>query len=356
MDNIECHNKNISQTKNEEKQITKKLNGITSEIENQSLKNLPKKGWKRKHSRQEIEDIFKEAGCEVMSIYKVKNKNKIRYKCSCGNLSETRLDSFKLGSRCKDCGIRARKYSDMEVHSSFSEEGFLWLSGEYRNFHSKLKVKCCKCEYVFLTTFCSFSAGNRCANCSQVRKYTYEEVKAAYEKAGCVLLSEIYIDANSKLNYICPNGHETHNSFGALQRGNKCGVCTRLKLRGQRHLNYGWKGYQEISGSCWAAIKASAKERKYELDITIEYLWDLFIEQKRKCALSGMDIKFATNSSSNDKTASLDRIDNSKGYIKGNVQWVHVDVNYAKQNLDEKYFIEICGKIWDNSKDKYSDG
>lgn len=43
--------------------------------------------------------------------------------------------------------------------------------------------------------------------------------------------------------------------------------------------------------------------------------------------------------------ASLDRIDSSKGYIKGNVRYISVSVNWLKNNLDDNHlreFIQIC--------------
>lgn len=44
-------------------------------------------------------------------------------------------------------------------------------------------------------------------------------------------------------------------------------------------------------------------------------------------------------------TASLDRIQNDKGYIEGNVQWVHKDINRMKNIFEQNYFIDICKKI-----------
>ena len=44
-------------------------------------------------------------------------------------------------------------------------------------------------------------------------------------------------------------------------------------------------------------------------------------------------------------TASLDRIDSSKGYVIGNVQWVHKDINIMKNKFDNQYFIDMCKKI-----------
>jgi archaellum component FlaC len=49
-------------------------------------------------------------------------------------------------------------------------------------------------------------------------------------------------------------------------------------------------------------------------------------------------------------TASLDRVDSAKGYIKGNVQWVHKDINMMKQQYSQEYFIQMCRLTTEHSK------
>lgn len=44
-------------------------------------------------------------------------------------------------------------------------------------------------------------------------------------------------------------------------------------------------------------------------------------------------------------TASLDRIDNTKGYLEDNVQFVHKDINRMKWAHSQQYFIELCSKV-----------
>lgn len=39
---------------------------------------------------------------------------------------------------------------------------------------------------------------------------------------------------------------------------------------------------------------------------------------------------------------SLDRIDSSRGYEVGNVQWVTKYVNWAKNDLSQEDFINLC--------------
>jgi len=112
-----------------------------------------------------------------------------------------------------------------------------------------------------------------------------------------------------------------------------------------------WKGYGELGRSWWNSIIYNAKYNNHEVNINIKYCWDLFIKQNRKCALSGVDIYPPCSSSDTNYTASLDRIDSSIGYIKGNVQWVHRIVNFMKNNLNEDVFIDFCSVIAEYNKE-----
>lgn len=101
----------------------------------------------------------------------------------------------------------------------------------------------------------------------------------------------------------------------------------------------------EISKTFWGMIKRCAKIRNLDFDITPEYIWLLFIEQKRCCKLTGMEL--TTDCVSSDKTrynrtASLDRIDSNKGYVINNVQWVHKYINQMKWEFSQEKFIELC--------------
>lgn len=114
--------------------------------------------------------------------------------------------------------------------------------------------------------------------------------------------------------------------------------------------NYvGWKGYKELSGTLYNKYKRGAEKRGLEFNVTPQFLWDLFIKQNRKCALSGIEIYFSKTEGrkrdTKEITASLDRIDSNKGYTEDNVQWVHKKVNTMKMQMEEKEFISFCKEI-----------
>ena len=106
-----------------------------------------------------------------------------------------------------------------------------------------------------------------------------------------------------------------------------------------------WSGVGELSGQFWYNLKYHAKARKLNVGITIQDAWNLFVKQNRKCALTGEILTFDSKNGSHDGSASLDRINNNIGYIEGNIQWVHKDINLMKLTHNTDYFVELCKKV-----------
>ncbi len=113
-----------------------------------------------------------------------------------------------------------------------------------------------------------------------------------------------------------------------------------------------WLGFGEISGAHFYNIKKGAIKRNLDFNLTIECIWNLFLKQDKKCALSGVDIGFSKKTiDKHETTASLDRIDSSKGYIIENIQWIHKEVNRMKMDMDETRFIRWCDMIAKNRRE-----
>ena len=114
--------------------------------------------------------------------------------------------------------------------------------------------------------------------------------------------------------------------------------------------SHSFKGYQELPRAFFNEIKYKAGKRGIEFYLTITYLWYLYNDwQKRKCAISGLEIEFENSKNINSNLCSLDRIDSSKGYISGNVQWVDRRINFMKQSMSQKDFIDMCKTIASNN-------
>lgn len=120
-----------------------------------------------------------------------------------------------------------------------------------------------------------------------------------------------------------------------------------------------WNGYKEIPLTFFNRIKRKSKERNrnYQFDITIEYLWELFEKQNKKCALTGFDISFPKTCDDMLKrlNISVDRIDNNKGYIKENIRLVIPDINIMKNRLDNNLFLKYCYLVNNTIKTDFSE-
>jgi hypothetical protein len=131
---------------------------------------------------------------------------------------------------------------------------------------------------------------------------------------------------------------------GAKNRWKKYINDIGLNCTGAEHPQ--WKGKGKISGGAWASWKKSARDRNIPFVVTIEDGWSLYEQQGGLCALSGVPIAFATQASKQrQKTASLDRIDSSKGYVLENIQWVHKQINYMKGKMLLPELVEWCKAI-----------
>jgi hypothetical protein len=146
----------------------------------------------------------------------------------------------------------------------------------------------------------------------------------------------------------CDCGKEKILPVSRVARGTikSCG-CIRYR---KGKANPKFTGYEDITGEFWRNINTNARRRNVEVKVTLPEIWLLYLKQNRKCALSGKPIKFGNRYV--ETTASLDRIDSKKAYTSDNIQWLHKDVNFMKQEFPENIFIDYCLSITRTFKEK----
>lgn len=85
-------------------------------------------------------------------------------------------------------------------------------------------------------------------------------------------------------------------------------------------------------------------KKRAEVTIDVEYLLNLFEEQQGLCALSGVKMTWATGKIE-PTSISIDRIDNSKGYVAGNVRLVCTVINAFKSTQTDDELYEFAKKL-----------
>ena len=147
---------------------------------------------------------------------------------------------------------------------------------------------------------------------------------------------------------LCDCGNITQQSTRHLNRlNNTVKSCGCLKDSTVKDKKTQWRGYGELP-QAWFSMhikgKANCKKRpNIEVTIDVKFLWELFLEQNSKCALTGILLTININCALN--TASVDRIDNTLGYIPGNIRWVHKDINMMQRVYSDEYFFKLCKQV-----------
>jgi hypothetical protein len=104
-------------------------------------------------------------------------------------------------------------------------------------------------------------------------------------------------------------------------------------------------------------IFRSCFKRNKECDLDLPYLKELWESQDGKCAVTGVALVLKQSHNKNYQ-ASLDRIDSTKGYVKGNVRYTSVSINWLKSNLTDEHleeFISICKESGKNQHEGIQD-
>lgn len=193
---------------------------------------------------------------------------------------------------------------------------------------------------------------NMCRNCKSKyfnnalkNKKLIEDYNILAKQYNLEFVGEISNLATEKSAWKCSCGDLFERPYREIRQGNSvCAKCITIKRSKSM-----FKGYEEIGQVYWGRLKFSAKNRGILFDLKIENAYELYLKQNGKCALSGEKIVFKKPGQNvTESTASLDRIDSSQGYIEGNIQWVHKDINQMKMDLDQDYFINMCSKVFNN--------
>jgi len=143
---------------------------------------------------------------------------------------------------------------------------------------------------------------------------------------------------NEQQTYLRKNYAEESFKLGKL-----CKSCSN-KITDNCHRGF----YEEIRTSWLTKCKIGAEFRNLKWELSEEYIWQLYLSQDKKCSLTDKSIGWSKEGPIH--TASIDRIDSSEGYIIGNVQLVHKDINFMKQQYSQEYFIEMCKLVADKVK------
>lgn len=152
-------------------------------------------------------------------------------------------------------------------------------------------------------------------------------------EVNCDNCGKSFLRASREVKRSLKKGRKSFCSRTCVGKNNTGNFGENLN-RSTEHLK-GYTTADEFTGFRWHLRKAN--QRNHECDLTLEYLKELFEAQEGKCKYTKVKLNHPKYRCKNNHiyTASLDRIDSTKGYVKGNVQFISIAMNHMKSSMSE---------------------
>jgi hypothetical protein len=94
---------------------------------------------------------------------------------------------------------------------------------------------------------------------------------------------------------------------------------------------------------------SALNQRELDFDVDLRYIMDLLKQQNGKCALTGWDLEFTRGGTygygTNPHGCTMDRKNNYRGYVRGNIQLVCWKANKIKGELNDDEFKDFCKQV-----------
>jgi hypothetical protein len=262
---------------------------------------------------------------------------------------EVEAQILVTGEYCRRCTRRLRiaKRQKGEVYGNWEIMDGVDLKDNRLGL--RYRCKCTGCGKVGTHNDQSLDRSGSCITCANKARSKDASDRLVGQKFGLLTVErEVLTDVKGLRVWMwecsCDCGKKTLRSEWMLRQYDvpSCGCANRRKKSEHRL----WGGAGEMSGTKWGVIRNGARARGIQFEIDMEYAWSVFESQDGRCVYTGLKLEFGESSKCQDQgTASLDRIDSSIGYVEGNVQWVHMNINKMKLNLPEDRFLELCFKV-----------
>lgn len=190
----------------------------------------------RKHkrlSKQQLENLYISKGLSI---------RKISEKTGHTSVSVNKwLKNYGIERRARGTN-QHNQYTLESARKVFAENGHELLEERYANIKTPMKYKC-RCGNISETSLAVILRGATCKACAVKRgavkkKPNIEEVRDIFKERQCELLSTEYIDTHAHLEYICHCGAKAQITLSNFKAGYGCWNCKKLAFKGENNHNW----------------------------------------------------------------------------------------------------------------------
>jgi len=179
---------------------------------------------------EEVEQIFNENGCKLLTEDYKSNRQKLEFICSCDETYTKSLFAFRKSPRCQKCtSILFSKRQTFEyehVKKDFEDNGCILLSTVYLKANAKLDYQCV-CGKISKITYSHFRQGCRCKGCPSKNKYNKENTKELIESYGCTYLDQDKHTFIARVSFICTCKRVGEKLIKSFMESPQCNQCSQ---------------------------------------------------------------------------------------------------------------------------------
>jgi hypothetical protein len=170
---------------------------------------------KKKYTIEFIKEEFSKSGLQLLTTEYKNQRQKLEFTCSNhidkGILSISWDAFINQNQGCRYCSLEKqadqRRHDYSFVKSIFESRNLILLEDIYINAHTKMKYICnIHNDKIQEIDFKQlYHKGQGCRDCSSKRKLNIEIINNEFRQRGFTLLTETYKNTQQKLEYICPS-------------------------------------------------------------------------------------------------------------------------------------------------------
>jgi hypothetical protein len=210
-----------------------------------------------------MKEQFKKDNYELLSTEYKNAFGKLDYICPEDHKHSISWVGWSQGKRCPYCAGQGKPKIDF-ISQEFKKEGYKLLSKVYVNNKTKLEYICSN-KHKHSITWSDWGHGYRCPYCKGRPIRTIGYIREKFRIEGYNLLTTVYINNKTKLDYICPENHAHSITWNDWYGGGyRCPICANIRMSGPGHPN--WKGGISCEPYCDIWLDKDFKESIRERD------------------------------------------------------------------------------------------
>lgn len=180
---------------------------------------------------QRLQKLAADHGGVCLSTEYGGGRLRYRFRCAEGHEWDTAGDSVVRGTWCRRCSfaearVRGRTRDGLQrLQQAAKKRGGVCLSPRYEGTAQRYAVRCAQ-GHEWQAFGASILKGAWCQKCAfEKRRLTIEEARQVARERGGQCLSDIYRSWDTKMSWVCHQGHHWHTTFGLIRQGHWCPEC-----------------------------------------------------------------------------------------------------------------------------------